>query len=101
MGFIDWLKISLGQMSVLSSQRDILMNNVTNQYLVNGPGEGTFPTKGFSTALNGTILNTFLPEHEAMPTPHDIAISKDGKCIFVAQLRPHRVFKVFICMFIK
>ena len=31
---------------------------------------------------------------QAMPTPHDIAVTKDGKYIFVAQLRPHRIFKV-------
>ena len=56
---------------------------------------GDFDKKGFSLALNGTILSSFEPKDE-MPTPHDITIAKDGKCLYVAQLRPHRVFKVIL-----
>jgi hypothetical protein len=46
-------------------------------------------------SIDGEILNKFNTENK-METPHDIALSEDGKSIFVAQLRPHMVFKVRI-----
>lgn len=61
-------------------------------YLVNG--EPDEYARGFSMALNGTLLDEFDPSDEKMHSPHDIAISKDEKCLFVAQLRPPRLFKV-------
>ena len=72
----------------LASSGELSLNSV------NGPGYGSFPTAGFALAINGSVESKFLPQSEAMPTPHDIALTKNGKFIFVAQLRPHRILKV-------
>ena len=52
-----------------------------------------YPPSGFAFELDGTLRQKFQPQ-EKLDSPHDIAISKDEKCLFMAHLRPHRIFKV-------
>lgn len=64
---------------------------VATLFLVNNWSEiSRKQQKGFSLEANGTIKGSFTPEG-GMGTAHDIALSKDGKCIFIAELRPHVV----------
>ena len=52
-----------------------------------------YPPSGFAFELNGNLRQKFAPE-EKLNSPHDIAISKDENCLYMAHLRPHRVYKV-------
>lgn len=46
--------------------------------------------QGFSLLPNGTLDKSYVPK-EPLETAHDIALSKDGTCLFIAELRPHKV----------
>ncbi|CBY18092.1 unnamed protein product [Oikopleura dioica] len=46
--------------------------------------------KGFSLYANGTLEKSYVPK-DPLETAHDITLSKDGTCLFIAELRPHKV----------
>ena len=46
--------------------------------------------KAFSLHANGTLEKSFVPKYP-LETAHDITLSKDGTCLFIAELRPHKL----------
>lgn len=60
-------------------------------FLVNGPDEFNSPIRGFIMDINtDKILSQFAPT-DGMARPHDIAVTPDGREIFVVELDSNRV----------
>lgn len=61
-------------------------------YVVNGP-TGVVPVRGYVIEFtSGRLLQTFAPPRD-FSNPHDIAVSADGACVYVAELSPYKVHK--------
>jgi peptidylamidoglycolate lyase len=64
-------------------------------FAVNGP-DITFnnTVQGFVIGLTSQqLVAVFKPGEKGLSNPHDIAVSNDGKQIYVVQLDPSRVWK--------
>ncbi|XP_077293372.1 peptidyl-alpha-hydroxyglycine-alpha-amidating lyase 1 [Arctopsyche grandis] len=63
-------------------------------YVVNGPDYTSRPIRGFVIDIaTKKILSQFGPNNKDFSNPHDIAISKDGKEIYVVELEPYKIHK--------
>lgn len=61
-------------------------------FIVNGPTNGAIPVRGYVIDYTtGKLIKTFAPKN-GFSNPHDIAVSGDGRRIYVAELDPHRVW---------
>lgn len=67
-------------------------------YAVNGPEIGSLigtRVRGFVLDVNsGDILSQFAPGKD-LQNPHDVAVTKDGKAIYVVELNPYKIHKFF------
>lgn len=63
-------------------------------YLVNGPEYSSRPIRGFVIDIESkAILSEFGPNNKDFSNPHDIAVTKDGKEVYVVELDPYKVHK--------
>lgn len=61
---------------------------------MNGPEYSPHPIRGFVIDMTSrSIISQFRPKNADFATPHDIAISKDGKEVYVVELDPHKIHK--------
>lgn len=61
-------------------------------YVVNGPG-GMVPVRGYVIDFTtGKLLQTFAPEGD-FSNPHDVVTTPSGDRVYVAELRPFKVYK--------
>ncbi|CAH1796903.1 unnamed protein product [Owenia fusiformis] len=62
-------------------------------YLVNGDTEDV---RGFTiNPEEGQILEIWSPDQTGFTTPHDVAVSPDGRSVYVGEIGPDRVWKFY------
>jgi peptidylamidoglycolate lyase len=64
-------------------------------YAVNGPEVAVpGPVRGFKIDIETkSLIEEFRPDGSDFSNPHDIAVSKDGKDVYVVELFPFKVWK--------
>jgi len=73
-------------------------------YAVNGPDlyGRNIAVKGFAIGITSQqLVSTFAPPSGTFNNPHDLAVSYDGKEVYVVELNPHKVWKFVDSRFTK
>ncbi|XP_075216456.1 peptidyl-alpha-hydroxyglycine alpha-amidating lyase 2-like [Lycorma delicatula] len=63
-------------------------------YAVNGPTSPLIPVRGFTLhPLAETIIDHWGPSKGVLSNPHSIAVSPDGRALYISEIGPNKVWK--------
>ncbi|XP_039278160.1 peptidyl-alpha-hydroxyglycine alpha-amidating lyase 2-like [Nilaparvata lugens] len=80
----------MGRVFAIASRGDFV-------YAVNGPTSQLLPVKGFTLdPMAENVIDHWGPKTNTFTSPHSIAISPDGKYLYVSEIGPNRIWKFLL-----